>query len=120
MSKGYWAVKLMLALIIAYIITGITTIIAAFVAYKLSLSEELVNVISKAIYIISTFFGGYYYSHHMKQKRLIFGGLLGIIYFLVILVVHVVVTKNGIVPSNGMGTSFALCMIGGMVGGFLG
>lgn len=110
---------LLKSLIASYIVTGIILAVLSFILYKTELSGTAVSIGIAAAYLFSTFIGGIIVGKVVEEKRFIWGLILGIIYFTVIILVSIIFNKG---ISDQMGSLimvFAMCSLGGMLGGMV-
>ena len=81
------AVRILKALLCAYIVTGIMLLILTILLYKAGLSEENVNAGIILTYVISTFAGGFVMGKLTGTKKFLWGLLLGVLYFVLLLLI---------------------------------
>ena len=112
-------VRVMKALLAAYVVTGILLLVIAGLLYRFQLDEGKVQIGIIVTYILSCFVGGFLAGKMMKSRQFLWGVLLGLLYFLVMTLVSVAVNRELQSSSSGFITSFLLCMGGGMLGGML-
>lgn len=112
-------VRVMKALLAAYIVTGLLLLLIAGLLYKFRLDEGKIQIGIIATYILSCFVGGFLAGKMMKSRQFLWGVLLGLLYFLIMTLVSVAVNRELQGTSSGFITSFLLCMGGGMLGGML-
>lgn len=113
------AVRVMKALLAAYVVTGLLLLLIAGLMYRFQLDEGKVQIGIIVTYILSCFVGGFLAGKMMKSRQFLWGVLLGLLYFLVMTLVSVAVNRELQSSSSGFITSFLLCMGGGMIGGML-
>ncbi len=113
------AVRVMKALLAAYVVTGLLLLLIAGLMYRFQLDEGKVQIGIIVTYILSCFVGGFLAGKMMKSRQFLWGVLLGLLYFLVMTLVSVAVNRELQSSSSGFITSFLLCMGGGMLGGML-
>ncbi len=113
------AVRVMKALLAAYVVTGLLLLLIAGLMYRFQLDEGKVQIGIIVTYILSWFVGGFLAGKMMKSRQFLWGVLLGLLYFLVMTLVSVAVNRELQSSSSGFITSFLLCMGGGMLGGML-
>ena len=113
------AVRVMKALLAAYVVTGLLLLLIAGLLYRFQLDEGKVQIGIIVTYILSCFVGGFLAGKMMKSRQFLWGVLLGLLYFLVMTLVSVAVNRELQSSSSGFITSFLLCMGGGMLGGML-
>lgn len=113
------AVRVMKALLAAYIVTGLLLMLIAGLLYRFRLDEGKVQIGIILTYILSCFVGGFLAGKMMKSRKFLWGVLLGLLYFVIMTVVSLAVNRDLQGTSSGFVTSFLLCMGGGMLGGML-
>ncbi len=113
------AVRVMKALLAAYVVTGLLLLLIAGLMYRFQLDEGKVQIGIIVTYILSCFVGGFLAGKMMKSRQFLWGVLLGLLYFLVMTLVSVAVNRELQSSTSGFITSFLLCMGGGMLGGML-
>jgi len=111
---------LLKSLLAAYFLTGIMLLLLAFVMLKFGTGSEAVHIGIVFSYLFSSFVGGFLMGKQMKVKKFLWGVLLGVSYFAVIFVVSLLLNKNMMEQGMEMLTVFAMCGLGGMLGGMLG
>ena len=112
-------VRVMKALLAAYVVTGLLLLAIAGFLYRFQWDEGKVQIGIILTYILSCFIGGFLAGKMMKSRKFLWGVLLGLLYFRVMTLVSVAVNREVQSSSSGMITSFLLCMGGGMLGGML-
>ena len=112
-------VRVMKALLAAYVVTGLLLLAIAGFLYRFQWDEGKVQIGIILTYILSCFIGRFLAGKMMKSRKFLWGVLLGLLYFLVMTLVSVAVNRELQSSSSGMITSFLLCMGGGMLGGML-
>lgn len=113
------AVRIMKALLISYVVTGLLLFLIAGLLYRFQLDEGKVQIGIIITYILSCFTGGFLAGKMMKSRKFLWGVLLGLLYFLVMTLVSLAVNREIQSSSSGFITAFLLCMGGGMLGGML-
>ena len=113
------AVRMVKALLAAYIVTGLLLLLLAFLLYKLQLAESIVNVGIIAIYVIACFLGGFLEGKMMKTRKFIWGGAFGLLYFAVLAIIPLAVGQGFSGTSSNFVTTLILCMAGGTLGGMV-
>ena len=110
---------LLKSLFTAYVLTGIMLLVLAFVMLKIGPGNEMLHMGIVFSYIFSAFVGGFIMGKKMKVKKFLWGVLLGSSYFAVIFLVSALLNQS--IPEQGMTmlTVFAMCGLGGMLGGML-
>ena len=109
--------RMMKALLVAYVMTGLFLLITAGLMYRLELSEGKVKIAVIGIYVLSCFIGGFLAGRMMKNRKFLWGSLLGFLYFAVMLTVSVAVGRELKEAVMGISTTFFICIISGMIGG---
>lgn len=113
------AVRILKALLCAYIVTGIMLLILTILLYKAGLSEENVNAGIILTYVISTFVGGFVMGKLTGTKKFLWGLLLGVLYFVLLLLISLGVYHTLQAEITNLLTTFLLCAGGGMLGGMV-
>ena len=109
--------RMMKALLVAYVMTGFFLLITAGLMYRFELSEGKVKIAVIGIYVLSCFTGGFLAGRMMKNRKFLWGSLLGFLYFAVMLTVSVAVGRELKEAVMGISTTFFICTISGMIGG---
>ena len=109
--------RMMKALLVAYVMTGFFLLITAGLMYRFELSEGKVKIAVIGIYVLSCFTGGFLSGRMMKNRKFLWGSLLGFLYFAVMLTVSVAVGRELKEAVMGISTTFFICIISGMIGG---
>ena len=109
--------RMMKALLVAYVMTGFFLLITAGLMYRFELSEGKVKIAVIGIYVLSCFTGGFLAGRMMKNRKFLWGRLLGFLYFAVMLTVSVAVGRELKEAVMGISTTFFICIISGMIGG---
>ena len=109
--------RMMKALLVAYVMTGFFLLITAGLMYRFELSEGKVKIAVIGIYVLSCFTGGFLAGRMMKNRKFLWGSLLGFLYFAVMLTVSVAVGRELKEAVMGISTTFFICIISGMIGG---
>lgn len=112
-------VRVMKALLVSYMVTGLLLLLTAGLLYKFQLDEGKIQIGIIVTYILSCFVGGFLAGKMMKSRQFLWGVLLGLLYFLIMTLVSIAVNRELQGTSSGFITSFLLCMGGGMLGGML-
>lgn len=107
------------SLVLSYLISTLILILLAFLLYKFALGEQAVKAGVLVIYVISCLAGGWYIGRKTGNRKFAWGFLAGILYFLVLLLVSVILYKSPITYSQQLITAFAMCILGGTIGGML-
>ncbi len=112
-------IRVLKALLVSYVVTGILLFVLSLLLYKFGLTEQIVATGIVVIYVISTFVGGVVIGKMMKVKKFVWGLTLGVVYFALLLLISLAVNRG--LDGNGANvfTSFLLCAGGGMFGGMI-
>lgn len=110
-------VRVLKALLVSYIITGLFLLLLAGLLYKFRLDEGKIQIGIILTYILSCFAGGFLAGKMMKSRQFLWGVLLGLLYFLIMTLISIAVNRELQDGSSSFITSFLLCMCGGMLGG---
>lgn len=113
------AVRMLKALLCAYVVTGIMLLILTVLLYKAGLSEENVNAGIILTYVISTFAGGFVIGKLTRVKKFLWGLLTGALYFVLLLLISLGVYHTLQAEIVNLLTTFLLCAGGGMLGGMV-
>ena len=116
---GQAAVRMLKALLCAYVVTGIMLMLLTVLLYKAGLSEENVNAGIILTYVISTFAGGFVIGKLTGVKRFLWGLQAGILYFALLLLISLGVYHSLQGEAENLLTTFLLCAGGGMLGGMV-
>ena len=109
--------RMMKALLVAYVMTGLFLLITAGLMYRFELSEGKLKIAVIGIYVLSCFTGGFLAGRMKKNRKFFWGSLLGFLYFAVMLTVSVAVGREIKEAVMGISTTFFICIISGMIGG---
>lgn len=115
-SKIFYVIR---ALLFSYILTIIILLILSLLVYKADIGSGVIRIGIILSYILSTFFGGFAIGKGVGEKKYLWGMGVGILYFLLIVVVSIVLNKSNFTGSASMFTVFAMCTLGGTLGGML-
>lgn len=117
MGKKVLAVLKVLA--VAYVITGLLLLLAAFLMLKLKLGEPQVRLFIMVIYGIASIVAGLIYGKIKGSKRMFNGALIGLLYFGILFLVSLITNKgfSGDVQKNVI--SLIICVAGGTIGGVI-
>lgn len=113
------AVRILKALLVSYLVTGIFLLLLAGLLYRFQLDEGKIRIGIIITYILSCFTGGFLAGKMMKNRQFLWGVLLGLLYFLIMMLVSLAVNRELQSSTAGFVTAFVLCMGGGMLGGML-
>lgn len=98
MDKGKFlqgtALRLIKALLSAYIATGILLLLLALLLYKLQLSEARVNIGVIVIYVLSSFLAGFLEGKMMKARKFLWGSAAGLLYFVILSLISLAVGQG--------------------------
>lgn len=118
MGQKTWC--LIRTLLAAYIVTGISLAVLAFLMYRFNLTQSKVDLGIFAVYLVSNLVGGFCIGKQMKERRFLWGIISGIIYFLLLIVVTMVAYREIQGDAKEIAEILLLCAGGGMLGGMLG
>lgn len=111
--------RMVRALIVTYILSGILLAALSFALFKFRLPENQVNVAVCAVYVLSCFFGGIIAGKTMRTRRFFWGLVLGTLYFLFLYLMSLA-QKDGVTEDTKRLLSvLAMCTISGMAGGMV-
>lgn len=111
--------RMIRALIVTYILSGIFLAALSFALFKFRLPEDQVNLAVYAVYILSCFFGGIIAGKAMRTRRFFWGLVLGILYFLFLYLMSFA-QKDGVTNDTMRLLSvLAMCTVSGMAGGMV-
>lgn len=113
-------IRIVKAVVAAYVASFIFILIMAFMMYRLKLSEGQVKMGILAVYFVSSAIGGFLLSKSMGKRRLVMGLCAGVIYFAVLTLMSLVINKSINADAAQLIKAFAACSIGGIVGGIAG
>ena len=113
------AVRIMTALLVSYLVTGLLLLLIAGLLYRFRLDEGKVQIGIILTYILSCFTGGFLAGKMMKNRQFLWGVFLGLLYFAIMMLVSLAVNRELQSSTSGFVTAFLLCMGGGMLGGML-
>ena len=112
------AMRLLKALLAAYIVTGGLLLLLALLLYKLRLSESVINLSSTAIYLIACFLAGFLMGKMMKTRKYLWGAAGGLLYFTLLALISLA-ARQGSAEASSFITTLLLCTAGGTLGGML-
>ena len=112
------AMRLLKALLAAYIVTGGLLLLLALLLYKLRLSESVINLSITAIYLIACFLAGFLMGKMMKTRKYLWGAAGGLLYFTLLALISLA-ARQGSVEASSFITTLLLCTAGGTLGGML-
>lgn len=112
-------VAVLKSLFFSYIITAIFLLLLALILYKLEPSIIVIRVGIILSYLISSFLGGIFVGKSTKEKKFLWGIIVGMLYFLIILLISFAMNQSILDKVGSMITVFAMCSLGGMLGGMV-
>ena len=118
-SYSITAIRMLKALLAAYVITGLLLMLLAVLLYKFQLAESQVNVGITAIYILSGFISGFLVGKMMKTRKFLWGAVSGLLYFITLALVSLAVGQGFDGSSSHFVTTLLLCVASGTLGGML-
>lgn len=110
---------IMRSLLVSYIVTAIILLILALVVYKFDVSNSVISIGVILSYIFSNFIGGLLIGKNVDQKKYIWGIITGVLYFVIIILVSIVLSKTIFTHVGSSLSVFAMCALGGMLGGMV-
>ncbi len=113
-QKMMWVLK---SLSFAYLATAVLLSIFAVLAYRLDLQENVKNIISLVIYVLSNLVGGFVVGKCTKQKRYLWGVLVGVLYFSLLILITLGVHRT--ISDGNVVTVMILCICSGTIGGMI-
>ncbi|MCC8163498.1 MAG: TIGR04086 family membrane protein [Lachnospiraceae bacterium] len=113
------ALRIVKALLAAYVMTALLLFLTALLLYRFQLDEGKVQIAIIFTYILSCFAGGFLAGKMMQSRKFLWGVLLGLLYFAILTLVSLAVNRETGSSGSGLVTTFLLCMGGGMLGGML-
>ena len=113
------AMRLLKALLAAYIVTGGLLLLLALLLYKLRLSESVINLSITAIYLIACFLAGFLMGKMMKTRKYLWGTVFGLLYFTLLTLISLAAGQGFSGTSSHFVTTLLLCTAGGTLGGML-
>ncbi|MBR5509542.1 MAG: TIGR04086 family membrane protein, partial [Lachnospiraceae bacterium] len=112
-------IRVMKALLVSYLITGLLLLLMAGLMYRFQMDEGKIQIGMIVTYLLSCFIGGFLTGKMMKSRQFLWGAVMGLLYFLIMLLVSLAVNRELQANSSGFITSFLLCIGGGTLGGML-
>ena len=112
------ALRLLKALLAAYIVTGLLLLLLALLLYKLRLSEAVINLGITAIYLLACFLTGFFLGKMMKTRKYLWGAAGGLLYFTLLALISLA-ARQGSAEASSFITTLLLCTAGGTLGGML-
>lgn len=123
MDKGRnistYILRMLKALLTAYVLTGGLLLLVAFLLYQFQLSRSIVNICIIAIYILSCFLAGFLEGKMMGTRKFLWGAAAGFLYFVLLTIISFAVNQGFDNSSSNFVTTLLLCIAGGMLGGML-
>ncbi|WMC92206.1 TIGR04086 family membrane protein [Kineothrix sp. MB12-C1] len=118
-KSTYDNIFLLKCLLFSYVLTAGLLLLLAFMLYRFSLQEKVVNICIILIYIAVTFLAGFIAGKRMGSRKFLWGLLIGVLYFVVLALVSLIVNRSlQDVGANAV-TVLLLCAGGGMLGGMV-
>lgn len=111
--------RVLKALLAAYLLTTVCLMILAFLLLKLDLNEGNVNIGIIITYLLSCFLGGFILGKTMGRRKFLWGMGLGVAYFVIALVISAIAYQGMPSVATHVITTMLLCVGGGMGGGML-
>lgn len=111
--------RMIKALLTAYVLTGGLLLLLAFLLYRFQLSRSAVNVGIIAIYILSCFLAGFLEGKMVGTRKFIWGAGAGLLYFILLTLISFAVNRGFDGTSSNFVTTLILCIAGGTLGGML-
>lgn len=118
-SYAVFMIRMMKALLVSYVLTGMLLLALAGLLYRFQLDEGKIQIGIILTYILSCFAGGFLTGKTMKNRQFLWGMLLGLLYFAVMALVSLAVNRELSESLSAFVTTFLLCVGGGMLGGML-
>lgn len=112
-------IRILKALLVSYVVTGILLLVLSLLLYKFGLTESVVATGIVVIYVVSTFVGGLIIGKMMKVRKFAWGLTLGALYFALLLLISLGINRGLDGSGANVFTSFLLCVGGGMFGGMI-
>ena len=112
------AMRLLKALLAAYVVTGGLLLLLALLLYKLRLSESVINLSITAIYLIACFLAGFLMGKMMKTRKYLWGAAGGLLYFTLLALISLA-ARQGSAEASSFITTLLLGTAGGTLGGML-
>lgn len=113
------AMRLLKALLAAYIATGALLLVLALLLYKLRLTEAVINLSITAIYLLACFLTGFLMGKMMKTRKYLWGAAGGLLYFALLALISLAARQEFSGEASGFVTTLLLCVAGGTLGGML-
>lgn len=106
-------------LLVAYLVTGVSLLLLAFLLYKFELNESQVNLGILVTYILSCFVGSFVLGKSVRQRCFLWGMGLGISYALLLTIVTWVTERKIQGDMKSFLITYGLCVMAGALGGML-
>lgn len=113
------ALRMIKALLAAYIVTGGLLLLLAFLLYQFRLSRSGVNIGIIAVYMISCFGAGFLAGKMMGARKFMWGAAAGLLYFVILTMISLAVNQGFENSSSNFVTTLVICTAGGTLGGML-
>ena len=113
------ALRLLKALLAAYIVTGLLLLLLALLLYKLRLSEAVIYLWITAIYPLACFLTGFLLGNMLKTRKYLCGSAGGPLYFALLALISLAARQGFSGTPSSLLTTLLLCMAGGCFGGML-
>ncbi len=112
-------IRVLKALLCAYVLTGILLLLLTGLLYKWNLDEGKVTAGIIVIYVVSTFIGGFVIGKMSGERKFLWGLAVGVLYFVLLLLVSFGLYHSLQGGTSDLVTTFLMCAGGGMLGGML-
>lgn len=112
-------IRVLKALLCAYVLTGILLLLLTGLLYKWNLDEGKVTAGIIVIYVVSTFIGGFMIGKMSGERKFLWGLAVGVLYFVLLLLVSFGLYHSLQGGTSDLMTTFLMCAGGGMLGGML-
>ncbi len=112
-------IRVLKALLCAYVLTGILLLLLTGLLYKWNLDEGKVTAGIIVIYVVSTFIGGFMIGKMSGERKFLWGLAVGVLYFVLLLLVSFGLYHSLQGGTSDLVTTFLMCAGGGMLGGML-
>ncbi len=106
-------------LLLAYGLTGIMLLVLAFLLFRFDLKENMVSMGIVLVYILSCFLGGIIAGKYVGTRKYLWGMAVGVVYFLLLVGVSWLSQRQLDMSVQHMVTTFAMCLVGGTLGGMI-
>ena len=112
------AMRLLKALLAAYIVTGGPRLLLALLPLKLAPARSVITLSITAIYLIACFLAGFLMGKMMKTRKFLWGAAGGLLYFTLLALISLA-ARRGSAEAPSFITTLLLCTAGGTLGGML-